>query len=403
MNQEKIAIIGGGAAGFFAAINWKIFHPNDEVHIFEKSKETLAKVRISGGGRCNVTNSCSEIQFFAKNYPRGEKIMRVALRQFNNFSTINWFEENGVPLKTESDGRVFPKSDSSSSIINCFYNLAEEKKIKIHLQKSVISISKNNDLWQVKFKNDDFFEANKVIFAVGGNSKSWHLLENLGHSIVTPIPSLFSFITKDTRFRNLSGVSVQSVKIKLSGTKMSNEGAILVTHTGITGPAVLKLSAFAARELFEKNYKFNIRIDWKPEISEDEIRNLLQDAKINSPKLQIQNFKDFGLPKRLFQNLLVHLEVPLDKIIGELSNKSINQITESLKNSEFYITGKNTNKDEFVTSGGVKLSEVNFKKFESKFHKNLFIVGECLDIDAITGGFNFQAAWTGGYIVAKNS
>lgn len=403
MNQEEIAIIGGGAAGFFAAINWKIFHPNDEVHIFEKSKETLAKVRISGGGRCNVTNSCSEIQLFAKNYPRGEKIMRVALRQFNNLSIISWFEENGVPLKTELDGRIFPKSDSSSSVINCFYDLAEKHEIKIHLQKSVINISKSADLWQIEFKNGVFFEVSKVIFAVGGNPKSWHLIEKIGHTIVSPIPSLFSFVTKDTRFRNLSGVSVQNVKIKLSGTKISNAGAFLVTHTGITGPAVLKLSAFAARELFKKNYKFNIRIDWKPENSEDEIRNLLQNAKINSPKLRIQNFKNFGLPKRLLQNLLFHLEIPLDRILGELSKKSINQITEIIKNSEFYITGKNTNKDEFVTSGGVKLSEVNFKKFESKLHQNLFIIGECLDIDAITGGFNFQAAWTGGYIVAKNN
>jgi len=400
MSKKSVVIVGGGAGGFFSAINLAERKPDFDITLLEKSNDVLGKVKVSGGGRCNVTHACFIPKDLVKFYPRGNKELLGPFHQFMTGDTMEWFESRGVPLKMEDDNRVFPVSNSSQSIIDCF--LGEAKRLRITVKKNcgVTELSKGSDKWQLitSFGN---LEADIVIMATGSSKLMWKVLERLNHTIVEPIPSLFTFNTKDTRLRDLSGLVASSVEVKINGTKLKERGPLLITHWGMSGPAILKLSSVGARLLHEKQYKFSISVDWCFEYDEEDIRDTFIDLKENSPKQQIQKARVFDLPKRLWFSFLSFCQIPADKNWADISKKEINKLVETIKRGQFAINGKSTNKEEFVTCGGVDLKEINFKTFESKLNPNLYIVGECLNIDALTGGFNFQAAWTGGFVAAQ--
>ena len=401
MDKRKVVVIGGGAGGFFAAINLAESNPGVSVTIIEKSGHLLAKVKVSGGGRCNVTHACFIPKDLVKFYPRGNKELLGPFHQFMTGDTMEWFENRGVPLKMEDDNRVFPTSNSSQSIIDCF--LGEVKRLGIAVKKNcgVTEISKTDEKWQLKTSFGNL-EADAVIVASGSSKLVWEMLKKLGHSIIEPMPSLFTFNTKDTRLRDLSGLVASSVEVKINGTKLKERGPLLVTHWGMSGPAILKLSSVGARILHEKQYKFSISVDWCCEYEEEHVREAFAEMKENKPKQQLQKTRLFELPKRLWFSFLDYCQIPEDKNWADISKKEMNKLTEVLKRGQFSINGKSTNKEEFVTCGGIDLKDINFKTFESKLQPNLFIVGECLNIDALTGGFNFQAAWTGGYVAGKS-
>jgi predicted Rossmann fold flavoprotein len=401
MSKKSVVVIGGGAGGFFAAINLAESNPDVGVTILEKSGHVLGKVKVSGGGRCNVTHACFIPKDLVKFYPRGNKELLGPFHQFMTGDTMEWFENRGVALKMEDDNRVFPTSNSSQSIIDCF--LGEAKRLGITVKKNcgVTEITKTPKKWEVKTSFGNL-EADAVIVASGSSKLMWGLLEKLGHTIVEPIPSLFTFNTKDTRLRDLSGLVASSVEVKINGTKLKERGPLLVTHWGMSGPAILKLSSVGARILHEKQYKFSISVDWCFEYDEEDVRETFIEMKENNPKQQLQKTRLFELPKRLWFSFLNYCQIPEDKNWADISKKEMNKLIETLKRGQFSVNGKSTNKEEFVTCGGIDLKDINFKTFESKLQSNLFIVGECLNIDALTGGFNFQAAWTGGYIAGKS-
>lgn len=399
--KEKVIVIGGGAAGFFSAINIAENNPDYEVVILEKSKDVLGKVKISGGGRCNVTNACFEPRELVKYYPRGAKELLGPFHSFMTGDTMEWFESRGVSLKIEDDNRVFPASNSSQSIVDCFIDKTQELGVTVKTSCGVSNLQKVGEKWVVETLQGEF-EADQVVIAAGSNKKLWSILENLGHKIVDPIPSLFTFNTKDTRLRDLSGLVAKSTEVKINGTKLKEHGPLLITHWGMSGPAILKLSSVGARSLHEKDYKFTISVDWCFEYDEEDVKESFSDMKVNNPKQQIQKARLFDVPKRLWFSLLNFCQIPLEKTWADISKKEMNKLIETLKRSQFSINGKSTNKDEFVTCGGVDLREINFSSFTSKKHDKLFIIGECLNIDALTGGFNFQAAWTGGFVVGKS-
>ena len=401
MDKRKVVVIGGGAGGFFAAINLAESIPEVAVTILEKSAHVLGKVKVSGGGRCNVTHACFIPKDLVKFYPRGNKELLGPFHQFMTGDTMEWFEKRGVQLKIEDDNRVFPTSNSSQTIIDCF--LGEVKRLGITVKKNcgVTEISKTDEKWQLKTSFGNL-EADAVIVASGSSKLIWGILEKMGHRIVEPIPSLFTFNTKDTRLRDLSGLVASSAEVKINGTKLKERGPLLVTHWGMSGPAILKLSSVGARILHEKQYKFSISVDWCFEYEEEDVREAFIEMKENNPKQQLQKTRLFELPKRLWFSFLSYCQIPEDKNWADISKKEMNKLIETLKRGQFSVNGKSTNKEEFVTCGGIDLKDINFKTFESKLQPNLFIVGECLNIDALTGGFNFQAAWTGGYIAGKS-
>ena len=398
MNYD-IIIIGGGAAGFFTAINAAEFNPDASILILERGKEVLTKVRISGGGRCNVTHAEFVPNELVLNYPRGEKELRGPFHSFMTGDTIAWFEERGIELKIEEDGRMFPVSDSSETIINCFLSEAQRLGIKILKNHSVQNITSENEQWVISTNNGDF-AAEKVLVATGSNPKVWKLLENLGHSMESAVPSLFTFNIKDSRIKDLPGVSTFA-SVHIPGAGLESEGPLLITHWGVSGPAVLKLSAWGARALHQVNYKFPITINWLPTSNKETILEEILELKLKYAKQQVSKYAQFDLPKRLWRNLVKASGIEETEIWADLNRKKIAVLSEQLTSSQFNVEGKSTFKEEFVTAGGIKLNEVNFKTFESKLKKNLFFAGEVLNIDAITGGFNFQNAWTGGYIAAK--
>ncbi len=399
--MKRIVVIGGGAGGFFSAISCAENQNNVEVKILEQSSNVLGKVKVSGGGRCNVTHACFIPKDLVKFYPRGNKELLGPFHTFMTGDTMEWYETRGVSLKVEDDNRIFPDTDSSQTIIDCLTKEAEKNGVEVVTNCGVRGISKEGAVWKLKTGKGEL-EADVVIVATGSSKSMWQMLEELGHTIIEPIPSLFTFNTKDTRFRGLAGLSVPNAMVKINGSKLKEHGPLLVTHWGISGPAVLKLSSVGARHLHGLNYKFGISIDWCFDYDEEDIREQLEDMKNNSPKQQLQNAKLFSLPKRLWNSLLEHAGISGSKIWGELSKKQANKLVEQLKRGQFNINGKSTNKEEFVTCGGVDLREIDFKAFKSKVVDDLYIVGECLNIDALTGGFNFQAAWTGGYIAGKS-
>lgn len=396
----KVIIVGGGAAGFFAAINAKEMNPDVDITILEKGKEVLQKVKISGGGRCNVTHACFEPKELVKFYPRGEKELLGPFHQFMTGDTFEWFEQRGIPLKIEADNRVFPESNSSQTIIDCFQNAVDDLGILVVKNCGVIAIEKQNDQWKVITKSQEFM-ANKVVIAAGSSKKVWELAETLDHTIVAPVPSLFTFNIKDERIKDLLGISVPNASVQLLDTKLEAFGPLLITHWGLSGPAVLKLSAFGARMLAEKQYTYKVEVNWLSRPT-GKIVNVLVNLKKKQPKKQVILRSPFEeIPKRLWERFVAASQIKGTQNWADLSRQQIENLANQITKCVFQANGKSTFKEEFVTAGGVDLKEINFKRFESKKHENLFFVGEVLNIDAVTGGFNFQNAWTGGYIVAK--
>ncbi|MEN3323089.1 NAD(P)/FAD-dependent oxidoreductase [Mariniflexile soesokkakense] len=402
MIKKDVVVVGGGAAGFFAAINIAEQNPKLKVAILERGKEGLQKVKVSGGGRCNVTHAEFIPQELIKNYPRGEKELLGPFHQFMTGDTIEWFEKRGVELKIEEDGRMFPVSNSSQTIIDCFLDEAKKHQVEILYNQSVISISSENSLegFEISTK-DSLFICEKLAIATGSNPKIWNLLENLGHTISQPVPSLFTFDIKDERIKDIPGVVALHVEIKVVDTDLWSEGPLLITHVGMSAPAILKLSAFGAIELAKRNYKFQIEINFIRQAFEDCL-GVLRALKYDLAKKTVFNSAQFDLPKRLWQKLVLASNMNEETRWADLNKSQLENLAAQLTKAVFNVDGKSTFKEEFVTAGGVDLKEINFKTFESKLCKNLYFAGEVINVDAITGGFNFQNAWTGAYIVAKS-
>lgn len=395
-----ILIIGGGAAGFFTAINIAEKNKSLKIAILERGKEVLTKVKVSGGGRCNVTNSCFIPNDLVKNYPRGEKELRGPFHTFCTGDTMEWFEKRGVPLKIEDDGRVFPVSNNSQTIIDCFLNEAKKHKIEILTGQAVQSIFKTENYFKIDTQNQNY-SCKKMVIATGSNPKIWEMLSSLGHTIVPPVPSLFTFNINDKLLENLMGISAQ-VSIKVQNSNLKSDGALLITHWGLSGPAVLKLSAWGAREFFEKNYQFTISVNWLPHFTEGEIIEQLNQIKLQQPKKQIGKKCPFELSNRLWENLVKTTNSNTNQNWADISKIQIQNLAKQVTASQFKVSGKSTFKEEFVTAGGVNLKEIDFKTMQSKIVPNMYLAGEVLNIDAITGGFNFQNAWTGGFIISES-
>ena len=397
--HKNIIIIGGGAAGFFTAINIASKNPEASVLILERGKEVLTKVRISGGGRCNVTHAEFIPKELSKNYPRGEKELLGPFHTFMTGDTITWFEERGVALKIEEDGRMFPTSDSSSTIIDCFLKETDQLGVEVYKNHSVQKIHKKEDRWFLKTSQNDF-TCDTLIIATGSNPKVWKLLESLGHTITQAVPSLFTFNSKDVRIKDLMGLSKEA-SVEIVGTKLRSEGPLLITHWGLSGPGILKLSAWGARELAAMQYNFTIKVNWLLDQSVDDAMEALLTYKHKLAKQSPHTYAQFDLPKRLWQNLLIASGITEGAKWADLTKNQLLSLSKELTCGLYEIKGKSTFKEEFVTAGGVNLKEVHFKTFESKVQNDLYLAGEVLNIDAITGGFNFQNAWTGGYMIAE--
>lgn len=400
----RIAVIGGGAAGFFAAISAKENHPNSHVAIFEKSQKVLSKVKVSGGGRCNVTNGTTSISELAKGYPRGEKQLKKAFTVFNTTHTRVWFESRGVELYTQDDNRVFPKSNHSQTIIDCLFRETKRLGIEVQLGVGISSIEPVGDQLELKFQGETKSRTfDKVIVATGGspNRKGFDWLEQLGHKIEEPVPSLFTFNMPTETVKELMGVVAENAMVGIQGTKLKSQGPLLITHWGMSGPAILKLSAFGARILSGMNYNFKIQVNWAGEVNNEAVANQLLKITETNPNKLMQNVKPFGLPERLWLFLLERSDIPPTKKWSELGKKDSNKLVNTLTNDEYKVSGKTTFKEEFVTCGGISLESVNFNTMESRVCKNLYFAGEILDVDGITGGYNFQAAWTTGFIAGK--
>ena len=400
MNQNfDILIVGGGAAGFFTAINIVEKSPKTKVAILERGAEVLGKVRVSGGGRCNVTHACFEPNELVKFYPRGEKELRGPFHQFCSGDTIEWFEKHGVELKIEEDGRMFPVSNSSQTIIDCFIKATQKLGISVLTGQSVQSIFKKDNFWKVETQNENYI-AEKLVLATGSNPKIWEMLQQQGHAIVSPVPSLFTFNIKDPRIKELPGVAAQ-VTVKVKDTKLVSTGPLLITHWGMSGPAILKLSAWGARTLFDKNYQFTIYVNWLNDLDAEDAEKILKSLKQEHAKKAVSKKSAFNLPNRLWESLVLASNISEQTKWADLSKIQLQNLVNQLTNSTFQVNGKSTFKEEFVTAGGIDLKEINFKTMESKLHENLYFAGEIVNIDAITGGFNFQNAWTSGFIVAS--
>ncbi len=401
----NVAVIGGGAAGFFSAINAKENYPNANVIIFEKSQKTLSKVKISGGGRCNVTNGTSSINELHKAYPRGGKKLKKIFNEFGTPETINWFESRGVPLYTQDDNRVFPKSNNSQSIIDCLFNEINRLGISLKLGVGIFEIKQEENQLKLFFKNEGIEPQlfDKVIVATGGSPKKEGLmwLKKLGHSIENPVPSLFTFNMPNAPITKLMGLVAEPTLVSIQGTKLKSTGPLLITHWGMSGPAILKLSAFGARILNEKNYDFKIQVNWVNEANNEKITDQINQIVKANPKKLITNIKPFNLPERLWIYLIERSQLPNNKKWDELGNKGKNKLVNLLSNDIYQVKGKTTFKEEFVTCGGISLESISLKNMESKTCKNLYFSGEILDIDAITGGYNFQAAWSTGFVAGK--
>ena len=399
MDLYDIIIVGGGAAGFFTAINAAENNSSLRILILERGKEVLTKVRVSGGGRCNVTHAEFIPAELIKRYPRGEKELRGPFHKFMTGDTISWFEERGIELKTEEDGRMFPVTDSSQTIIDCFTKECKRLNIDVRKGHSLKSFKKIEDTWQIE-TNSGSFQAQNLMLATGSNSKIWNLLEKMGHSIVPAVPSLFTFNIQDQRIKDLAGIA-SDADVKILHEDLESSGPLLITHWGMSGPAILKLSAWGARELNKREYNFKISVNWLPGKSETDIVEELKELKFSVSKQQVSTRPQFDLPKRLWQSIVLASNIKQETKWADLNKEQLKQLSEQLTAAIYQVNGKSTFKEEFVTAGGIDLKEVDFKTFESKLHKNLYFAGEILNIDAITGGFNFQNAWTGGFLAAK--
>lgn len=400
MQESTSVIVGGGAAGFFAAIACAEANPFSKVIILEKTPSVLGKVKISGGGRCNVTHACFNPDELVEFYPRGSKELLGPFYRFSTADTMEWFSDRGVELKIEDDNRVFPVTDDSQTIVDCLVEFAERAGVDIRTRTGVEGIEKDGDKWLVKLESKEVMEADKVLIATGGSKKMWDSLKKLGHRIVQPVPSLFTFNIKDPRINGLAGVSVPNVSLSLPAFDLEADGPLLVTHWGLSGPAILRLSAWGARDLHSTSYRFILRVNFVPQLDDETLLEVMNDFRKDpdQQRKRIHSNALFNLPLRLWKNICTSAKIPENSTWSDVSKPLLRKFVTQLSAAEFVVSGKSTFKEEFVTAGGVDLGQIDFRTFSSKLHDNLFLAGEVLDIDAITGGFNFQAAWTGGWI-----
>ena len=400
---EKIAIVGGGAAGFFAAITSAEANPANEVSIYERGAEFLTKVRISGGGRCNVTHACFEPRAMSERYPRGERALISSLHRFSASDTVAWFERRGVRLKTEEDGRMFPVTDASGTVIDCLLYEAKAAGVRLCARKGVDAVRRTNGGFELQLAADRTVSCDRLLLATGGTRSAigGHLAESLGHTLAPPVPSLFSFHVAESWLRSLPGISVEEVEASVAAAGLRERGPILITHQGVSGPVILRLSAWGARALHELDYEFPLRVNWLPGSNQESVRAQLLELRQTNPNKLIVNSPIGALPHRLWEKLTQLAEIDSTVRGTTLSREQANALASLLVRTELTVHGKSLNKDEFVTCGGVKLSEVDFKTMESRVVPGLYFAGELLDIDGITGGFNFQAAWTTGWIAGN--
>ena len=405
MKPLRIAIVGGGAAGFFSAIEAKRNYPNADITIYEKNQKMLAKVAITGGGRCNLTNSFAQISAPKHAYPRGDKLMKRLFKRFNHLDAYEWFEREGVPLTTQDDECVFPVSQDAMSIVNCLTTLASRLGVKQRNGYQLNDIQQNvGGTLHLTFVGGKEADFDRVVIATGGAPKGEGLdkFAHLGHEISTPVPSLFTFNIADRELLTLMGTVVEDTIVSLPSTKFRAEGPLLITHWGMSGPAALKLSAHAARFLHEHNYQADVAVNWTGEshrnVTEEEIATIAT----RNPQKQLATIRPFDLPSRLWTHLLQKTQNDPSRRWGELGKKNLNRIVETLTNDIYHITGRGRFRDEFVTCGGVSLSSLDMHTLQSKHCPGLFFAGEVTDVDAITGGFNLQAAWTMGYVVGQH-
>lgn len=401
--EKTLIVIGGGAAGFFCAVNAAKLAPNLKVIILEKSSKVLSKVKVSGGGRCNVTHHCFDINELIKKYPRGKNFLKKELFQFTPKDTIEWFESRGVALKAEADGRMFPVSNSSQSIIDCLLQEATKYKVHLRMNSHVQQFVKNEDKWILDL-GDEKLQADFVCVACGGFPKlqQFDWLQNLQHQIESPVPSLFTFNIPNSAVTALMGVSVLRAQVKVLGTKLMEEGPLMITHWGMSGPVVLRISAWGARVLAAQNYHYRVHINWLPEFKEHSLREEWHSIRNKYAAQKMNDKNPFELPKRLWQYFLEKAEISLEMFWSKLPAKQQNKLIQILVADEYDVQGKTTFKEEFVTCGGITLNEIEAQTMRSKLHENLFFAGEIMDVDGITGGFNFQHAWASGWIAAKN-
>ena len=402
----KITVIGGGAAGFFSAITCAKTYPQARVTLLEAGRQLLAKVRISGGGRCNVTHACFDPGVLVQNYPRGGKALRGAFSRFQPRDTVEWFADRGVQLKTEEDGRMFPITDDSATIVNCLIRAAEDAGVRIRTGDAVVSVKKlmgngaedgrgdTASMFEVELKSGESFKCDRLLLATGSNPSGFKWAKELGNTVELPVPSLFTFNISDSRIKDLAGVSIPNAKVKLPGAKLEQSGPLLITHWGLSGPGVLKLSAWGARFLHDRHYKTNVLINWLPQYNAEVLRQQLVGVKSQLSHRLIVSSCPFPMPRRLWERLTSSIGIDDQKRWADLSNKAIDKLLLELVQGEYQIAGKGAFKEEFVTCGGVNLKEVDFKTMESRRCPGLFFAGEILDIDGVTGGFNFQSAWT---------
>jgi predicted Rossmann fold flavoprotein len=402
MTTPHILILGGGAAGLFAAITCAEANPQTRVTILEKSRTLLSKVRISGGGRCNVTHACFDPALLVQHYPRGSAALRGPFTRFQPRDTLTWFEQHGVPLKTESDGRVFPVTDRSETIVDCLLNSARRAGVAIRTQVSIASIERaDRSGFVLRSKTSEVLTADRILLATGSNPQGYAWAAALGHSIEPPVPSLFTFTIDDARLQGLAGISVPNARVEIAGTSLTQSGPLLITHWGLSGPAILKLSAWGARILHDQQYRAQVIIDWLPDCREDDVRQTLQAIKSDQLRKYIGSSSPFGLPSRLWLSLIGACGLDADRRWTEVSKRHLAALIDQLKRGVYDVRGKGEFKEEFVTCGGVNLDEINFKTMESRVCSGLYFAGEILDIDGLTGGFNFQAAWTTGWLAGR--
>lgn len=402
--MRTIAVIGGGAAGFFAALSAKQHHPDARVCIYEKSSKFLAKVKVSGGGRCNVTNATFNNRLLSENYPRGEKFLRKAFEQFDAKATVDWFESRDVALKTYPDQCIFPLSNESQSIIDCFWYEARKLGVELFTSQGVDGVKCTKNGFQLHFKDSEL-EVDRVIVTVGGQPKFSGLqwLADIGHRIVPPVPSLFTFNMPQDPIRELMGIVVEKAVVRIEGQKLIGRGPLLITHWGMSGPAILQLSAWGARILAEKQYQCSVLVNWLEDEKEEGLRAQIKQIVAAHGSKMISNHNPFPMPNRLWLFLLAKNDIDPSGRWHDLAGKNLNKLVNTLINDRYEVKGKTTFKEEFVTAGGVDLADINVKTMESNVCPGLFFAGEVMDIDGITGGFNFQAAWTTGFIAGKNA
>ncbi|OAB55550.1 flavoprotein [Leptolyngbya valderiana BDU 20041] len=402
MNEPlSILVVGGGAAGFFGAIACATANPQHRVTLLEASRKPLHKVRISGGGRCNVTHACFDAASLVKHYPRGGKALRGAFTRFQPRDTVEWFAKRGVKLKTEADGRMFPTTDDSETIVQCLLKEARETGVRLRLQSPVSSVSREGTGFRVRLKNGETCYGDRLLLATGSHPKGYQFARDLGHSIAPPVPSLFTFNIDEPKLHELAGVSVPEATVRLPEAKLTQSGPVLVTHWGFSGPAILKLSAWGARFLCDRNYRSPLLVNWLPQENPETLRQQLLTVKTRETRKAIATFSPVALPRRLWLYHLTRADIDGKKRWAELSKKEMARLVRHLLQDEYAVTGKGIFKDEFVTCGGVNLKEVHFKTLESRRCPNLYFAGELLDIDGVTGGFNFQNAWTTSWLAGN--